>query len=65
MSIYKLIVDGVTEDVLSPVILKEKEAYLRGLRKDYTIEYPDGYKVHCELIDVKQRLLDSIEELER
>mgnify|MGYP006909076401 CR=1 FL=1 len=30
--------------------LKRKEAMLRAFRKDYTIIYPAGTKIHCEHI---------------
>ena len=31
--------------------MKLKESFFRGLRKNYTIIYPDGTKIHCEVIE--------------
>ena len=45
---YRLITDNGIESITSVSYLKQTEAVLRGLRKNYTIEYPDGYRVHCE-----------------
>lgn len=34
--------------------MKRYEALLRGLKKDYSITYPDGYKIKCQYENTKK-----------
>ena len=47
---YKLIYKNQTDFITSFSYLKRKEAELKGLRANFSIEYPDGYKVHYEAL---------------
>jgi hypothetical protein len=41
--------DGTVHKELTYTEMRRYEAFFRGMRISYTIIYPDGYKITCEI----------------
>lgn len=45
---YKLIYGKDIELITDRLYLNERKTLLKGIRAKFSIEYPDGYKIHYE-----------------